>query len=503
SLLFNFTASFMYEGDSPLAERRAQTLALDHAQLRELLGTADYRELLDAEVIESIVTELQRLDRRSVEGADAVHELLLHIGDLTFDEIESRCRGDRDRTDSPREWVDQLLAARRIIQVRIAGEARLIAAEDAARVRDALGTNLPPGLPEAFLESPADPLADLIARFARCRGPFQPAEAAARFGLGEAALKPVLDRLATQNRVVFGEFLPGSSGRECCDAAVLRRIKQRCLARLRKQIEPVEPAALGRLFPAWQGVDRPRGGLDALLDVVDQLQGAPLLASELERSIFPARVADYQPRDLDQLCTAGEIVWRGIEPVGPNDGRVGLFLSDELPLLSPLPQSVVEEPAAAICGLLEKRGAVFFDEIAAEIGGFRNDLVESLWQLVWSGIVTNDTLAPVRSRLRLAEGAANGRSLRRRADRRASRRDRFRSRRRAQIPGVEGRWSLIEYAMDAYSTTQRRAARAEKLLERYGVLVRAAARIEGVEGGFAGLYPILKAMEESGRARRG
>jgi ATP-dependent Lhr-like helicase len=525
SLLFNYTANFLYQGDAPLAERRAAALALDHAQLRELLGTADYRELLDADAIDAIVLELQRLDHRATTGTDGIHDLLLHLGDLSEEEISLRCppeAGGREgeapaEPESPggarlgrslalpqscplKRWLEELVVTRRIIKVRIAGERRLAAAEDAARLRDALGVALPPGLPEAFLESGDDPLGDLVSRYARTHGPFRASDCAARLGLGEAAVLPALERLLARNRVVNGEFLPGGSGREWCDVAVLRRIKSKSLAKLRKQIEPVAPQALARFLPVWMGVDRPRRGLDGLLDVVEQLQGAPLLASDLDELILPARLKDYQPGDLDDLTSAGEIVWRGVESVGPTDGRIALYLADSVSLLGPLPGAVEDADQQKILELMRSRGALFFDDIVAALGGFRNDVFESLWQLVWAGYVTNDTLTPLRARRRSTASAAARQSGRRRSrDRRM-----FRSRRTLQLPGSEGRWSLINYGDElARSLTARQTAVTEQLVRRYGVLVRPAISRELVEGGFAALYPILRAMEEAGRVRRG
>ncbi|MBL9164410.1 MAG: DEAD/DEAH box helicase [Planctomycetaceae bacterium] len=501
SLMFNYTANFLYQGDAPLAERRAAALALDHAQLRELLGTTDYRELLDPEAIDSLLLELQRLDQRFTTGPDGVHDLLLHLGDLNEEEVAARCPEDAVALGQLERWLSELTATRRIVRVRIAGERRHIAAEEAARYRDALGVALPPGLPEAFLETGDDPLGNLVARYARTHGPFRAVEAAARFGLGEAAISPALEALLQRNRLVLGEFLPGGTGREWCDAGVLRRLKSKSLARLRKQIEPAPPEALARFLPSWQGIERPRQGLDGLLDVVEQLQGAPLLASDLEEMILPSRLADYLSGDLDELTTAGEVVWRGIESVGPNDGRIALYLADSLPLLAPGPAALDAPLAARVRELLATKGAIFFDDIAAALDEFRNDVLEALWQLVWNGEVTNDALAPLRS-LRGAAASAihtTSRSRGRRRGRRA-----FRSRRLARLPGSEGRWSLINYGDESQRTlTQRQTAITEQLLRRYGVLVRPAITRELVDGGFAALYPILRAMEETGRIRRG
>lgn len=503
TLLFNYTANYLYQGDAPLAERRAAALTLDHAQLRELLGAADYRELLDADAIDAIVLELQRIpmgDARPIAGPDGVHDLLLHLGDLTEEELALRSQPPAEAGDSLPQWLEGLLAVRRIIRVRIAGERRLAAAEDAARLRDGLGVALPPGLPEAFLEAGDDPLGDLVSRYARTHGPFRTADVAARFGLGEAAVLPALERLVQRGRVVSGEFLPGGVGREWCDAAVLRRMKSRSLAALRKQIEPAPPEALARFLPAWQGIERPRRGLDGLLDAIELLQGTPLLASDLEALILPARVADYAPGDLDELCAAGEVVWRGVESVGPTDGRVALYLAESVPLLAPPPGTVDDPLAVRVRELLAGRGAVFFEEVAREAGGFRNDAVDALWQLVWAGHVTNDTLAPLRSRRR---GDALSRK-RRDGERREGLRRGFRSRRRAAAPGTEGRWSLVgDGGEPGRSATERQMALVEQLLRRYGVLVRSAVNRESVEGGFAALYPVLRAMEEAGRVRRG
>ncbi|WP_428308445.1 DEAD/DEAH box helicase [Lacipirellula sp.] len=507
SLLFNYTANFLYQGDAPLAERRAAALALDHAQLRELLGTTDYRELLDADAIESLVLELQRLDHRSTNGPDGVHDLLLHLGDLNDDELAARCPAEASETGQLKRWIDELTATRRIVRIRMAGERRYIATEDAARYRDGLGVALPPGLPDAFLETSEDPVGNLVARYARTHGPFRASEVASRLGLGAAIIEPVLQQLMQRNRVLFGEFLPGGSGREWCDVAVLRRLKSKSLAKLRKEIEPAPPEALARFLPGWQGIERPRRGLDGLLDVVEQLQGAPLLASDLDELILPARLTDYHSGDLDDLTTAGEIVWRGLESVGPNDGRIALFLADSVPLLAPLPTPLDDPLVVRIRDFLASKGASFFDDVAAACDEFRNDLLDALWQLVWNGEATNDSLAPLRSRRgsgssSSGSSSSSGLSSRTRSRRRSARA--FRSRRLARLPGSEGRWSLINYGDEAKrSLTVRQTAVTEQLLRRYGVLVRPALSRELIDGGFTALYPILRAMEETGRVRRG
>jgi ATP-dependent helicase Lhr and Lhr-like helicase len=492
SLLFSYVANFIYDGDAPLAERRAQALSVDQAQLKELLGEAELRELLDARSIEELERSLQRLEGRLVANPDALHDLLLALGDLSEEEIRMRT----SPPDAVERWLQRLVAERRVIRIPVAGQRRYAAAEDAARLRDAIAIPPPPGLPGAFLEDVRDPLGDLVSRWARTHGPFRAEDVAARFGLPIAPIRAALERLAQEDRVVEGEFLPGGRTREWCDAEVLRALKRRSLARLRKEIEPVEGAAFARFLLEWQNVTSPRAGLDALLTVVEQVSGAPLPASVLETEILPARLTGYKPADLDVLCAAGEVIWRGIVPVGPHDGRIALFLPDHYRLLAGAPTRAEGKLASTIRELLERRGALFFSDLVRETGAFPRELLDALWDLVWAGEVTNDTLAPLRAYIR---GPAA------RTDRRQFRGRSFRSR-RSGPPGSEGRWSLLPVpgAGSVVPTdTERRAALTTSLLERYGILTREAVHAEEIAGGFSAVYPIAKAMEEAGRARRG
>ncbi|MEX2167788.1 MAG: DEAD/DEAH box helicase [Pirellulales bacterium] len=498
SLLFNYTGQFLYEGDAPLAERRAHALALDFTQLRELLGSADLRELLDAETIDQVALQLQRLDRPYVRHLDDVHDILMQLSPLSREELKLRAESSSE-VDA---WIEQLLTARRVIEVKIAGELRLAAAEDAARLRDALGVNSPMGLPYAFLEAVADPLGDLVSRYARTHGPFAVEDLATRYGLGIAPALASLRTLADRGRVLEGEFLPDKRGLEWCDAEVLRTIKRKSLARLRHEVEAVDSTALARFLPAWQGITTPTHtssrGLDALLDAVEQLQGLPLPASTLDHEILPARVADYNPGDLDELCHAGEVMWRGFEGLGTTDGRIALYLTDQFSLLAPQPTEVDDDLAHSITTALAERGALFFDDLARHLGGFRNDLLAALWQLVWSGIVTNDTLAPLRSLRRQSPGVVRRDTRRSRLSGRRG----FRSRRQSRLPGTEGRWSLLP-SVDTVSSTEKLTTIAAQLIRRYGILTRGMVAREAAPGGFAALYPVLKAMEESARVRRG
>jgi ATP-dependent Lhr-like helicase len=467
-------------------------LSVDQAQLKELLGEAELRELLDARAIEELERNLQRLEGRPVANPDALHDLLLSLGDLTEEEIRMRATPP----DAAERWLQRLIAERRVVPILVAGQRRYAAAEDAARLRDALGIPPSPGLPEAFLEDVRDPLGDLVSRWARTHGPFRAEDLAARFALPIAPVRATLERLAEEDRVVEGEFLPGGRTREWCDTEVLRALKRRSLAKLRHEIEPVDSAAFARFLLEWQNVARPRVGLDALLTVVEQLAGAPLPASVLETEILPARVSGYKAADLDRLCAAGEVIWRGIAPVGPHDGRIALFLPDRYRLLAPPPARAEGRLAAAIRELLERRGALFFSDLAAETGAFPREILDALWELVWAGEVGNDTLAPVRAYVRGPAARADRRELRGRS---------FRSR-RAGPPGSEGRWSLLPTPGSgslAPTDTERRTALTTSLLERYGVLTREAVHAEEIAGGFSAVYPIAKAMEEAGRARRG
>ncbi|HEX7127315.1 MAG TPA: DEAD/DEAH box helicase, partial [Thermodesulfobacteriota bacterium] len=489
SLQFAFMASFLYDGDAPLAERRAQALRVDQSRLRELLGEAELRELLDADAVAAHERSLQRLDGAyPVRHADGVHDLLLALGDLTAEEVAARASAGAPVA----EWLAALESARRVALVRIGAARRYVAVEDVGRYRDAVGVVPPRGLPEALLTPVADPLGDLLARYARTHGPFTADAVASRLGLGTAAVRETLARLEREGRVVEGEFLPHGAGREWVDVEVLRALRRKSLARLRREVEPVEPEALGRFLPDWQGLLEPREGPDALLAAIERLEGAPIPASVLETEVLPARVADYRPGDLDLLCASGEVVWAGVEPLGPRDGRVALYLAEHEPLLARPPAPVGGDLHARIRERLERRGALFFADLAREVGGFPAQVLEALWDLVWSGEVTNDTLVPLRSYLR-------GRPARGRGPSRAAARLR-----RAGPPGSEGRWSLRAARWgQAPAETDRRHALARALLERYGVVTREAVAAEGIAGGFSAVYEVLKAMEEAGRVRRG
>ncbi|MGW3376791.1 Lhr family ATP-dependent helicase [Streptomyces hydrogenans] len=504
SLLFGYVAQFLYEGDSPLAERRAAALSLDSRLLAELLGQAELRELLDPEVLAELERELQWLtEDRRIKDSEGVADLLRVLGPLTDAELAAR--------GAEEGWVRELARSRRAIAVRISGTEHWAAIEDAGRLRDALGTALPVGVPEAFTEPVKDPLGDLLARHARTHGPFTSSQAAARFGLGTAVTDGALQRLAAAGRVVQGEFHPSGIGQEWCDAAVLRRLRRRSLAALRHELEPVPPAALATFLPQWQHLGGSSlRGIDGLARAVEQLQGAPVPASALEKLVLPSRVRDYSPAMLDELTTTGELVWAGAGSLPGKDGWVSLYLADAAPLLLP-PAHPLELTALHESVLTALTGGygLFFRQIADQVritthpDATDPQLADALWDLAWSGRLTNDTLAPLRALL--GSGRTAGSTAHR--ARRTVPRGRFgtlgatRPASRSGPPTVSGRWALLPPTEP--EPTQRAHALARTLLDRHGVVTRGAVAAEGVEGGFSAVYRILSAFEDSGQARRG
>jgi ATP-dependent Lhr-like helicase len=541
SLLFTYVANYLYDGDAPLAERRAQALAIDQAQLRELLGDAELRELLDADALAEVEAQAQQIDpgyhSKSIDG---VHDLLLRLGDLTPGEVAARSRIDASAA------IQTLIRTRRAIAINVARESRIVPVEYAGRYRDALGVPLPTGLPESLLQPAPNAHLELARRYARTHGPFTTEDFAGRYGLGHATAHGLLKELSAGGRLLEGEFKPGGSGREWCDPDILQAVRRRSLAKLRREVEPVEPPVFVRLLTTWQGLLRRRSGLDALLDAIEHLQGAPMAASVFESEILSARVEGYSAADLDALCAAGEVVWCGVEPLGERDGRLALYLTDQLSRLR-LPRSdeQVTGRARAILEHLAREGASFFAALhQAAGGGFPAETVDALWDLVWRGLVTNDTFHALRAFASPPE----------RRQRKPAARS-FRTRRVAP-PAAEGRWSLVARAAhpasgfrlpasdsrrptaarrrgtggresgaqgsgsrepgagsrtpgagsrepEGVSPTEWSTSVAQQLLSRYGVLTREVAASEGIYGGFSAVYDVLKALEDAGRIRRG
>jgi ATP-dependent Lhr-like helicase len=503
ALLFNYIANYIYEGDAPLAERRAQALSIDQSQLEQILGNTDFRELLDKAAIDEVEAQLQSLDSEyHARHSDAVHDLLLKLGDLSEDELRARAV-----TPAVAATIHQLAAAGRAIAIAIAGQVRFIPAEYAARYRDALGIRLPAGIAAAFLEPQPGALAALARRYARTHAPFTRDEFAHRYSLPPESAALELHRLHEGGKLLEGEFRPGGVHREWCDPEVLQQIRRKTLSRLRREVVPAEPFTFARFLYRWQGVIAPRKGMEALLDAIETLQGAELIASDLEREILPARVAGYRPAALDALLASGDVVWVGREPIGARDGRVSLYLAEALAPLTPpgvfnaLPDSLSER-ARAILDFLSQHGASFQAAIQQGTGGgFPQETVDALWELVWAGLITNDTYHPVRSRIaapvkaerthtHFAPGSP-GFVLRQRA--------------RNALEGFgQGRWSLVSGRLTSRPTpAEWSAAAARQLLLRNGIVMRESAAVENLSGGYPSVYPALKIMEESGSIRRG
>lgn len=486
SLLFSFVAAYLYEADAPLAERRAAALTLDRELLRELLGEGELRELIDPEVVATVELEIQHLtDTRRARSVDAIHDLLKDLGPLGIDDIEVRSGGIDVAVA-----LEELENSRRVVPVTIGGSRLWAAIEDVSRLRDALGVQPPPGVPYVFLEPVPDPLGDVVGRYARTHGPFSVQEAARSLGLPDGVIQHALSGLEAAGRVAQGAFRPGGEGREWVDENVLRKLKRRTLAGLRSEIEPVEAETLARFGIAWQGVsDEPPRGRGALGEVIRRLAGVAIPASVLERDVLAARVAQADG-GIDSLMLAGDLVWIGDGSLGHRDGRVRLFPRDSLSTLWSGPQETeLTGREESIVEALRGRGASFFRDIYEQTGGGDPDeALDVLWDLVWKGLVTNDTFEPVRDFV--------------------SKRSRRPSGRRpisAKFPAHSaGRWSLTEaLTNDSVSDTKRHATWAELLLDRYGVLTRATVLSESYPGGFAALYPVLSHMEETGRIRRG
>ncbi|MEE8166312.1 MAG: DEAD/DEAH box helicase, partial [Myxococcota bacterium] len=498
SLVFAYTATYLYQLDMPVAERRSQALSLDRHMLRELLGAEALRELLDIEIIDSVEARLQSLDPETrARHGDGLHDLLRRIGDLSDAELLVRFEGDESALEAS---MNTLLAARRVARIELAGETRTIAAEDAALYRDALGVAEPMNLPAAFLETPTTPLEQLLMRFARNHSAFATPQMASRFGLLPAQIEPILTALAGQGKLIAGEFDPRGQGREWCEPDVLRRIKRGTLNRLRDEISPVAAAVLGRFLLDWHGVGHSGGvsrrGASRLDEIIDRLEGLPLSFAELERSILPARLPGFEPAMLDAMGALGQIVWVGQGAIGERDGRVALYRRDRIAMLFDPPADADSDTKAgekelspiqrAIVGHLEDRGASFFGELVQAIGGEAGDeLFAGLWALVWRGLVTNDTFAPLRAL------ASRPPPHRRRG-------------RRAPASATSGRWSLVAPLLaHPQSATERLHARTLLFLERHGVLSREAMNLETQLGRFGAIYPVLREMEEAGRIRRG
>jgi ATP-dependent Lhr-like helicase len=521
SLLFDYVATYMYEGDTPGAERRAAALSLDRELLRELLGMEDLRELIDPGALEELELELShRAAHLRADGVDALHDMLRLLGDLRREEVQERLASGMDGAQA----LQLLQRQRRAARIRIRGEERFIAAEHAGLYRDALGVAPPAGLPAPFLEEVPEALMTLVGRYAQTHGPFLARDLIERYGVDAG---PALRELERSGALVRGELRPGGNGREWCDAGVLRRLRRASIAALRKEIEPVDARSLARFLPAWQGIDRGSApGVERLREALVALQGLALPVGAWERDVLPRRLGAYSPAWLDALCAWGEVVWVGAGALGRDSGRVALYFREDAALLGPPPQARGEPPQGAEHDLLRERlaqGPCFFTDLLAQLDASGLALSEALWDLVWAGEVTNDAWAPLRApRRRASTGAVSsgavsprraaftGERVRAgapagRARQTLSMQSRWSLRRVRSAAPMQGRWSLAEglFSAGAPDPARRRRAQAELLLARYGVLTREQVLAEGIHGGFSALYGALGELETLGSCRRG
>lgn len=474
SLAFAYVAEYLYNGDSPLAERKAQALTLDRNLLNDLLGAEELRSLLDGVEIEQLEAELQALDpERRAKTLEQTVDLLRRVGDLSTQELQARTEGPTD------EWLAALQKDRRAVEMHIGGEPRWVIAEDAALYRDAFGAMPPKGLPTSLLGAVEQPLEQVFSRYARTHGPFTGQTLALRYGMTKAQAEPALRRLMARSKLLEGGFLPQGSGREFCDPEVLRKIRRRTLAKLRSQVAPVEAAALSRFLQSWHSI----GGGTRLEEAIAGLEGLAVSFADLESSILPARVNDYRPHRLDALGQMGMLVWVGAGALGKGDGKVALYRRDRISSMLPLPAvpDSLEPLSTSILHFLQNRGACFFYDLLQTHPGVREaNLLAALWDLVWAGLVSNDSFAPLRQ-LKVVKG-----------------------RRRSAIESASGRWFLVSSLLaQPAGDTERLMAWSQTMLQRYGVVSREAVASEGLPGGFTPLYQTYKALEESGRVRRG
>ncbi|WP_028491876.1 DEAD/DEAH box helicase [Thioalkalivibrio sp. ALE19] len=523
SLVSAWVAAWIYEQDAPVAERKAQALTLDRGMLAELLGQAELRELIDPGALAALEAELARtVPGTRATDPDELHDLLRRLGDRSEAELAASCEAP------PGPWLQQLQEGLRAVRVNIGGEPRWIAAEDAALYRDAAGVVPPPGLPGGFLEPPARPLEQLLIRYARNRGPFRAEQPASRYGLPEAAVRPVLEALEAAGRLLRGAIRPGGHGEEWCDTDALRRLKRRTLAQLREEAAAVDAGTLGRFLPQWQGVTEPGRGTEALHEVLAQLEGIALPWSAWTGQVLPMRLQDFSLEQLDLATATGAFVWVGCGALGQRDGRV-MFLRREQAgaLLEPAaaapdanagPDASAEDGDSgsngdiearlrrAILDALDRRGACFYMELERAA---REAVPEApaaaieaaLWDCVWSGLITNDTVAPLRG---LGQRGRSAATRGRRGPGRGAGRGAGRGPGRGQAGIAGGRWSRVSDLVDpTIEITERARDRTEVLLARYGVVSREMARAEESPGGFGRIYPVCRAMEDAGKLRRG
>ena len=507
SLLFGYVGAFVYEGDVPLAEKKAAALSLDATLLAELLGKDGLKQLLDPGVIAACEADLQGLsEERQAGTVEQLYDLIRTAGPFRLAELALRTRPELDHETAAKE----LITARRLVEVRIAGTDLVAVIEDVPRLRDGLGIPVPPGVAASFTEPVPQPIDDLVLRWARQHGPFVAESIAERYGLQLAVVEDACRHLIDDGSVVAGQFIQLDEDRahlrQYCHHRVLALIKRRTLALLRREVEPVERIAYARFLIDWHGVGSPTRGSDGVLAALESLAGYPVPASAVESIILPSRVADYHPSQLDQLITAGEVSWTGDGQIGDSDGWIRFLLPGMEP--PPAKQQPEDHRAVALLSTFQPGGASFLTELTKRLGDDdeSSGYESALWELVWSGLITGDTFAPVRARV--TGGAHRSRPAPRSRTHRGQLRSQLRARVAARInasPTTAGRWSLIDRgdADTAAGTSARFTDQVFGWLDRYGVVTRGSVTAEGTEGGFGAAYRALATLEESGQCRRG
>ncbi len=515
SILFNYTGAFIYNEDSPLAERRAAALALDPELLAKLLGTVELKDLLDGEVIAEVDQQLRRVspDRRA-RNLEELADALRLLGP-----IPTAALPDHVLFDADLPTITATLAAR-VMVVRIAGVEHIAQVLDAPLLRDGLGIPVPPGAP-AQVAPVIDALQQLVSRWARTRGPFVLQDLQQAFGLAAGVAHSVLKELMSTKVIVKGHFSKGIGDDEFVANDVLKIIRSRSLALARAQTEPVSQSAFGRFLLSWQQVaavgETPElYGVDGVFAVLEQLAGVRLPASAWESVVLPTRVRGYNPADLDQLCHNGEVVVVGAGAAGSADPWVMLLPADYAAELLPTGEeaslSIMQEQ---VMQLINRGGGFLFAAIQAALNGDDLGLLtgagqaESLRQAIWElfelGLVSPDSFAPVRARLAAGRGGRTAHRSRRSPNRTRLRMGRTSFSQREQAnqipPDMLGRWSSVVAANQ--EPTARSIAHGEAWLDRYGVVTRGSVVAEDTIGGFALAYKVLSGFEQSGRALRG
>lgn len=497
-LLFGYVADHLYEGDLPHAERRHALLSVDADLLGELLGSDKAAEVLDQAVVDAVQAELQGTAAGyRARGVEGVCELLRRVGPLSTSNVACRTDGPLDAMEDDeaaacaddeqaRALLDELEAGHRAFRTQIAGAPVWAVAEDAARLRAVLGAPCPDWARIEGDAGSAETLLDgVIARILRTNALCTAESIAQELGLGTALVEESLRRLAGQGRAVQMAYPADAPIPSWTDPVVMRRLRARSLAAARQAIAPVDQATYLRYLFDLQGIGDAEGvdGIDRLAEIIAQFEGVFLPAQLWEASVFPTRMAGYDPVLLDDLLACGDVVWQGGTD-GKGNHVIAFYPSD-----SPFCPVRIEP-----CDRTDQ-GA--------------------LAEMVWNGCASSDSFAFVRASIagRLVEridltSAMPRRAHSRRAGRRyaasagAKREARERViERTARDAAFMGTWWKME--TPEVNDTVCAMDIVDSLLDRYGVVTRDIALGAGVPGGLGSLYPVLRSREDAGELLRG